>query len=265
MESNVVVLEEGRVVRLFGDRSERLRDTSAPSNDVRRPVAPAADEVRARLDAGIGRALFEPLASIAAAAGVLRHEVSAAQGGQVEAIARSAALAEEMTRDLLDFVRSVFGGIGIVRRRIDLKILCERVVDAVYRANPERSMVFASDRRVEGEWDPDAVEALLSKLLASAVAFATGRPPIRIGLQATAAGAVLEVWSPGFVADGPVRTALFEPFASGPPTVRPSQQGLGLGLYLAREIARAHGGWVDVHGENGAGITLSATLPRADS
>jgi signal transduction histidine kinase len=265
MEPTVVLMEEGRVVRMFGERAERLRDTPGPSNDVnlRRPAAPL-DDVRTRLDAGMEHAVRDPLLRIATAAGVLRHEVTTAQRHQLDAIAESAVRTDEMLRDMLEFIRSSHGGLPVSRRRIDLKILCERVVDAIHRANPDSPIVFASDRRVDGDWDPDAVESLLSKLLVNAIAYGAQRPPIRVGLRAVSESAVLEVWNAGGIADVGVRARLFEPFVSGAGEVGRGRRGLGLGLYLAREIARAHGGWIDVETDDRTGTTFRATLPRSE-
>jgi signal transduction histidine kinase len=259
-----VIREEGRVVRLFGDRAERMSPVPSPGNDVRRQTSDGgrSHSVRARLDVALERKLLDPISAIATAADVLRHQVSDAQVEQVSAIADAALRADTMVRDLVNFVRSGMGGIVASRRRIDLKVLCERVVDAIYSAHPDRPMIFTSDRRVEGNWDPDAIETLLSKLVLNAIAHGAPRPAIRIGVRALPDAAVIEVWNGGAIADRDVRENLFEPFASAPSSSSRSAAGLGLGLYLAREVARAHGGSIDVQSNDHDGTTFRVTLPN---
>jgi sigma-B regulation protein RsbU (phosphoserine phosphatase) len=264
-DQTVVIREEGRVVRLFGDRAERMSPVPSPGNDVRRQTGDGGrpHSVRARLDVALERKLLDPISAIATAADVLRHQVSDAQVEQVSAIADAALRADTMARDFLNFVRSGMGGIFVSRRRIDLKVLCERVVDAIYSAHPDRPMIFTSDRRVEGNWDPDAIETLLSKLVLNAIAHGAPRPAIRIGVRALPDAAVIEVWNGGAIADRDVRENLFEPFASAQSSSsRSAAAGLGLGLYLAREVARAHGGSIDVQSNDQDGTTFRVTLPQ---
>ncbi|MGD0674903.1 MAG: HAMP domain-containing sensor histidine kinase [Polyangiaceae bacterium] len=266
-DQTVAILEEGRVVRLFGDRvserSERLRDAGAPSHDLRLKPGEGvrAEDVRARLDESLERTLRDPISSIATIAGVLRHQVTEAQAEQLSAISRATTRADSMLCDLLDFVRTGMGGLRLARRRIDLKVLCERVVDAIYAAHPDRPMIFTSDRRVDGDWDPDAVETLLSKLIHNAIEHGAPRPAIRVAVHGLADSALVEVWNAGPIADRDIRARLFEPFVSGRQV--DSKRGLGLGLYLAREMARAHGGRIDVQSSDGEGTTFRVTLPRA--
>lgn len=267
-DPNAVLVDEGRVVRLFGDRAgdraERLREAPPPSNDVRFRLGDGvrADDVRARLDDVLleGR-LRGPTSTIATITGVLRHQVSEAQADQLTSIAASASRADAMLRDLLDFVRVGMGGAVITRRRIDLKVLCERVVDAIYSANPDRPMIFTSDRRVEGDWDPDAVETLLTKLVSNAIEHGDLRPAIQISVRSVRGAAVFEVWNAGAIVDREVWSHLFEPFVTGRATHGRASHGLGLGLYLGRELARAHGGRIDVQSAESEGTTFRVTLP----
>lgn len=265
---NVVLLEEGRVVRLFGDRAERgdrLSQAPAPSNDVQlRPGAGIhSEDVRARLDHVFERRMREPASAIADAAGVLGHQLTEAHAIQLRMITESAARVDAMLVDLLNFIRSGTGGIKASRRRIDLKVLCERVVDAISSAHPDRPMIFTSDRHVEGDWDPDGIETLLSKLVLNAIEHGAARPPIRVGLRGLADAAVVEVWNAGVIADPTVRSRLFEPFVTGRSSNPKARGGLGLGLYMARGIALAHGGWIDLQSDENEGTTFQVTLPRA--
>ncbi|HXX67445.1 MAG TPA: HAMP domain-containing sensor histidine kinase [Polyangiaceae bacterium] len=266
---SVVLLEEGRVVRFFGDRvdrGDRRSQAPAPSNDIQIHPGPGIhpDDVRARLDDTFERKVREPASTLAEAAGLLTHHLSEAHAVQLRAIMDSAARIDAMLIDLLNFIRAENGGVKVSRRRIDLKVLCERVVDAISAAHPDRPMIFTSDRHVEGDWDPDGIERLLSKLVLNAIDHGAVRPPIRVGVRGLADAAVVEVWNAGAIADPAVRSRLFEPFVTGRgASNRKARGGLGLGLYTARGIALAHGGWIDLQSDENEGTTFQATLPRA--
>lgn len=265
---NAALLEEGRVVRLFGDRVDRGdRRSPAPSSETQIRPDPGVhpDDVRARLDDVFERNLREPASTIMEVAGVLEQRLGEAHAVQLRTIANSAARIDAMLVDLLNFIRAGSGSVKASRRRIDLKVLCERVVDAISTAHPDRPMIFTSDRHVEGDWDPDGIETLLSKLVLNAIEHGATRPPIRVGVRGLADAAVVEVWNAGAIADPTVRSRLFEPFVTGRRSSSPKSRGggLGLGLYTARGIALAHGGWIDFQSDESEGTTFQATLPRA--
>jgi phosphoserine phosphatase RsbU/P len=259
-----VPLGSDRVVRLFGESPaeaiDRLRALPAPSNDVlrKRESAVRGEDARGRFDAAMDQSLIDPLSEIATVAGVLAHRASGAQANQLTAIADAAMHANAMLADLMTFVRSGMGGLTVRRRPLDLKVLCERVVDAVHCAHPDRPLLFTSDRRVDGRWDPEAIELLLSKLLVNAIQHSPRRPAVRVALQAVAESAVLDVWSPGVIAPE-VMPDLFEPFVTGGAASQ-RRPHLGLGLYLAREVARAHGGRIEVRAAEGT--LFRVVLPR---
>ena len=155
-----------------------------------------------------------------------------------------------MLRDVLVFVRSsMWGRIRVKRRHVDLQLVCERVLDAIQRRHPDRLIVLSSRTRVDGEWDPDLVVTLLSNLIVNALEHGAASKAIRIKVSAVGDSAVIEVASAGPALDEEVVGRLFEPFNCGRPKHSEGhpegREGLGFGLYLANEIARAHLGRID--------------------
>ena len=116
--------------------------------------------------------------------------------------------------------------------------------------------------RVDGLWDPGRIETLLSKLVVNVSDHGIGERGARVRLEALPDHAVIEVWNAGPVLDDVLMRRLFEPFVCGPSSRSQRAKGLGLGLYLARAIARAHGGRIEVHSEKHEGTTFRATLSR---
>ena len=98
---------------------------------------------------------------------------------------------------------------------------------------------------VKGTWDRARIEQVISNLLSNAIKFGNGRP-IEICVYQDGPRARLEVADHGIGIPSGVQETIFEPFARA----APSRQygGLGLGLYIAREIVEALGGSIRVHG-----------------
>jgi phosphoserine phosphatase RsbU/P len=88
------------------------------------------------------------------------------------------------------------------------------------------------------------IAQLLSNLLANALTYGTAGTPVQVTATTDAACFTLPVANSGDPISPAALEQIFQPFSRG--AVQPSQQGLGLGLFIAFEIARAHGGTLDV-------------------
>jgi signal transduction histidine kinase len=282
-EDNVSLRREDRVVRLFPARlRERVGTPSDPSGvgnlvgvaghrsgdgfaaalPERGQELDSASEVASRLDADFESRLREPLSQCATMAAVLKHELDDGHADQIEAMVRAAERANGMLNDMLNFIRSGIGGIPIARRRVDLKLLCERVVDAIHAGHPDHPVLFSCDSRLEGQFDPDAIASVLSKLVLNAMQHGAARPAIRVELRGLRNDVMIDVWNAGAPLDADLTAQLFEPFVCGRSSRSDHAEGLGLGLYLAREIVHAHGGRIEVRSGDRDGTTFRVTLPR---
>jgi signal transduction histidine kinase len=257
MENSVA--HDDRVAFLL-EESDNVVGSQAPENTHPYEDAAAYGSVGARLD-GSERKLCDPLRAIATESITLRQHLDDAYAVRLNSIAQAALRADRMTRDLLDFVRWMMDGIQLTRRRVNLNVLCERVVDTIRDLHSDRAMMLIADDPVEAICDPDAVAAMLSRLVLNALHHGGLRAAVRIILRAHDDNVSLNVWNTGPRIDRRVRADLFEPFACGPSQSH-GVEGLGLGLYLAREIARAHQGSIDVESTDRGGTTFRVTLPR---
>ncbi len=247
------------------------RRVDGGGGSIARATAPVNDvESRSRLvlDDHVQRAfehkLLAPLSRIVDAAGLLEHQVDGHMAENVRAVRAAADRQSGMLRDVLAFVQStVWGPLRAHRRRMDLRVLCERFLDAVQERHPDRAIALVSSRRVEGEWDPDLLANLLSHLVGNALEHGFPDKVVRITVRALDDAAVIEVTSAGPELDEDVLRRLFEPFNSGPALRSDASEGLGLGLFLANEVARAHGGRIDVWSDPIKGTTFRVTLPRS--
>jgi phosphoserine phosphatase RsbU/P len=119
----------------------------------------------------------------------------------------------------------------------------QQVVDELQSTHPESIIQtdFALARPVRV--DPVRLGQLLSNLLSNALTYGTPDQPVTVSAK-TKDQFELAVCNAGKPIPAAEMERLFHPFARG--EVKPSQQGLGLGLYIASEIAKAHGGTIDV-------------------
>jgi PAS domain S-box-containing protein len=217
------------------------------------------EEARERFIAILGHDLRTPLSAIVSGAELLERAWDPKHfASTVERIARSARRMEAMIRDVLDFARGrLGGGIPIQRESCDLgRIVCEEV-DETRLAFAGRDIRCVAKGDLAGEWDPSRIEQLITNLIANAVQH--GADPISVTALDDGDAVILRVHNQGPAIAGPLRERLFEPFHG---TTRRDADGLGLGLYIASEIVRAHCGAISVSSAEGDGTTFSVRLPR---
>lgn len=203
--------------------------------------------LREQFLAVLGHDLRNPLAAIQAGASMLdRADLSAQDAFVVRQIHESAKRMEGLIADILDFARGRLGG-GIPltwRLHHDLGDMIERTVQELRAAHPDRRIVteIAISRPVS--CDADRLAQLLSNLLHNALTHGSPREPVQV--EARTLGGVFElaVSNAGEPIPEQALPQLFQPFkrkAGAPP-----KSGLGLGLYIAAQIAEGHGGGLDV-------------------
>jgi len=147
---------------------------------------------------------------------------------------------------VLDFARGRLGG-GLTLTRdtsASLAPVLEQVVAEIVSVNPER--LIRSDIVVAEPVDCDRVRMgqLLSNLLGNAVTHGSKTEPVDVCASTDDGHLSITVTNGGAPIDETTRLRLFQPFFRG--EIRPNQVGLGLGLHIASEIAKAHGGTLEV-------------------
>jgi len=221
---------------------QRLANSQAALLDQRE-----AAELREQFIAVMGHDLRNPLASIDAAGRLLRKTPLNERAISLvdmmhESVARMAGLID----NVLDLARGRLGGGFAVERRplLDLPRVLEQVVSEIRMAHPQRRIEVTIDLPAPVHGDPRRLAQLLSNLLANAIVHGSDTAPVRV--EARTADAAFELWVANAGAPIPheAQSRLFQPFTRA--SLRPHQQGLGLGLYISAEIARAHRGVLSV-------------------
>ena len=221
---------------------ERLDLSEASLLDERKTA-----ELREQFIAVLGHDLRNPLAAIAGSAEtLLQFPLGERPLGIVRRIQRSADRMSGLIGDVLDFARGRLGGGLTVKLDAPepLEPLLNQVIAELHAGSTDRAIEtnFALSKPVK--CDRPRIAQLFSNLLANALTHGDPETPIRV--HAASGGKIfqLSVSNAGEPIPPAALEHLFHPFFRG--VVRPSQQGLGLGLYIASEIARAHGGTLDV-------------------
>jgi sigma-B regulation protein RsbU (phosphoserine phosphatase) len=221
--------------------------------------------LREQFIAVLGHDLRNPMAALAAGIRMIGDRETLSARGQlvVKEMSASVSRATALIENVLDFARGRLGdGLTLTRSPAAVAPVLDQVVAEIRAIAPDRQIMthFSIGQLVN--CDPARVAQLASNLIANAVTH--GAPGIPIDVEATTTDGkfILSVANGGVPIPPAARAQLFQPFFRG--AVRRSQQGLGLGLFIVNEIAKAHGGTMDVaSSEEETRFTFSMPLEPA--
>lgn len=222
--------------------SERLAASEANLVDERE-----TSELREQFLAVLGHDLRNPLASIDAGTRMLRKEPLSPKGASVlELIHNSVNRMAELIDNVLDLARGRLGG-GIALEPtagVMLGPVLEQVVNELRSAWPDRVVEPRFELTHPVNCDRARIAQLLSNLVGNALTHGAAKEPIEVTATTEDHTFELCVTNKGDPIPPATLDRLFQPFFRV--AARPGQQGLGLGLYIASEIARAHEGKLTV-------------------
>jgi signal transduction histidine kinase len=157
----------------------------------------------------------------------------------------------ELINNVLDLARGTMGGGLPVRRVPDLDVskVLTQVIQELQIAWPERTLQQEISLHQTVWFDAARIAQVLSNLVANALTHGAPDQPVLIQAHCVDGFFQLSVTNRGPTIAPEVASQLFQPFARG--KAHPGAQGLGLGLYIASEIARAHGGTLTVASSDG--------------
>lgn len=229
--------------------------------------AEKVNETRDMFLAILGHDLRSPLAAVATAGTYLaRPGVFDDRVEQIGVrIKRSAATMNGMVNDLLGLARTQLGdGIPMERRACDLREMCGWAIEDAQAAHPRAMFAFHASGDVTGEFDGPRLQQLLTNLATNAAQYGKPGKPIAIDLAGQAERVLLTVSNQGAVIPRELMPTLFTSLVQ-----LPARQGderprssLGLGLFIACQIAVAHGGNIDVVSDEQSGTVFTVTIPR---
>jgi signal transduction histidine kinase len=271
-ERAIELLKAGATDYVLKDSPHRLLpslERALREADERRTRRAAEEETHRRVELDqllvgiVSHDLRNPLAAIQVAARTLlefeRLEPTAERS--VSRIVSAATRAERLIRNLLDLTEARLGsGIAVVPQRVDLTQVALAVMDELHATFSDRRIDFHAPGPVHGTWDADRMGQVISNLVTNAVHHGGGSA-VEVRVTAEGDAALLEVHN-----DGPpippevLPRIFFEAMQRG--ADRRGGMGVGLGLFIVDQIARAHGGTVEVTSTAEQGTTFRLRVPR---
>jgi len=218
--------------------------------------------LREQFIAVLGHDLRNPVASLDAGIRLLHKEVLSDRGRFIlDGMAKSVARASQLIDNVLDLARGRLGGGLVLKRdvREPVSPVLEQVVAEIQSIVPDRpiSTLFAVDEPVY--CDRQRIGQLASNLIGNAVAHGAPGGAIQVEARTEGNDFVLSVTNNGETIPPDAREKLFRPFFRG--GTRRTQQGLGLGLFIVSEIAKAHDGSIEVISSEGI-TSFIFSMPR---
>jgi len=207
--------------------------------------ARTAAELHEQFVAVLGHDLRNPLAAIGAGTQLLQQTPLNEKARSIVAMMdKSVVRMSALIGDVLDLARGrLAGGITLTQSSASLEPVLRQVIEELQSAHPDRVIEALFNLKHPVVADRSRMGQLFSNLLGNALVYGAKNEPVQV--TATTNGKfALAVINKGAPIPVAAMDRLFQPFSRGGASSR--QQGLGLGLYIASEIARAHGGTIDV-------------------
>ena len=245
-------------------RSEALLLAAQAERDTQKQLAEERARFAEHMVAIVSHDLRNPLAVVRLSAQRLAtSDLSRTQQAVLKQLNDSNERAIRLIADLLDFSRGRLGtGLQIDAEPIELHTLVSDALKELTTAYPHRDIRHQRMGSGACNGNRDRLVQLVGNLVSNAVHYGAPDRPVRVVSMVGDSQFSISVHNEGKAIDAALLPTLFDPMTRGSSTDRSS--GVGLGLFIVREIAQAHGGLVTVTSTQQDGTTFTATIPRQE-
>jgi signal transduction histidine kinase len=245
-----------------GELEQLMRFNEAVDQAISESVARYTEQVQryTNLFMGmLGHDIRNPLGTISMSAELLVRS-GQLQRKAVDPIINGARRIQGIVELVVDFSRAQSNGVmPITPKPFNLLTIFESVLAETQVRHPNTELVLKAEGELDGEWDEGRVAQLLSNLLENAISYGARGRPVAVKLNGDGSTVTLSVHNFGAVIPLEDRERIFEPRSRGSlADERKAPNGLGLGLYICREITRAHNGTLSVRSTAEDGTTQAA-------
>jgi len=263
------------VLRLWGDAAtygpEAMEDVGRFNEAIDQAIAESVDHFTSEVDRWravflgvLGHDLRSPLNAVLLTSRVISTLSAGTPVSQhTERLMRSGQRMRQLLDDLLDFNRaSLDVGIRVTLEPVELGAVCHEEIELLRAALPVSTIEFAAEGVTQGNWDASRIKQVVSNLVMNAARYGDPKGVIRVSLRGDDAQVHLVVENTGPNIPKELVNSLFEPLRryAGAESEN-ERESLGLGLFIVRQIALAHGGNVVVESAEGT-TRFTVTLPK---
>jgi PAS domain S-box-containing protein len=262
--------ERGDIIRWFGTNTD-IEDAKRNETELKRLTTEATEANRAKSDflAAMSHELRTPLNAIGGYAQLIelgvRGPVTPEQVVDLRKIQRSKEHLNTLVGGVLSFARGGAGALEIRTEVLRVDALLDSVLDMIEPQLSEAKLQLERGAVAPGltlSADEDKSRQILLNLLANALKFTPPGGAIIVSAAATPTSACIAVRDTGIGVPEPLLEQIFQPFVQAKRALRSRDGGVGLGLAISRQLARAMGGDLTVASPPGQGSTFTLTLPR---
>lgn len=216
----------------------------------------------------LGHDLRSPLAGMLLAGDMLAQgDVPPEKVARIGAnLARGAKVMRHIVDDLIGYTRSQLDeGLPMCPKRCDLREVLESAIADATATYPGNRYDLRAEPGLVGRYDPTRLYQMFLNLLVNAGRHSRGQAPVVVEACAAEDAYVVDITNQGQTIPPGKLESIFRPLVqlSGEDGVERSGTSLGLGLFIAREVAKAHDGSLTASSTASDGTTFTATLPRA--
>jgi signal transduction histidine kinase len=225
------------------------------------------EQTREMFLAILGHDLRAPLATLTLAGDMLKRETAGREKlGQIgERVRRSSRMMAIMIDDLIGYTRTHLGsGMPISLKQTDVREVCEASIEDAHATHPAAAFGFSATGDTTGNFDRVRLHQLFTNLLVNAAQYGDKHRPVSMSLVGMGEDVIIQVQNFGMPIAAVDLPAVFKPLVQltiDDLDTRP-KTSLGLGLFVAREIATAHGGTIVVASDEDSGTVFTVQLPR---
>jgi signal transduction histidine kinase len=222
-----------------------------------------------RLTGIVGHDLRSPLAALRLSASQLlaggQHSagLTPGQARAVERMDRGVRRIQAVITSLLDLTRARGGrGFPIQPVPADLDVTARRVLEELRVSYPQRRVHYQHQSDTRGHFDPERIAQVAVNLVENAFKYGDAGSVVSLRCEGAGSRLRLVVHNEGPPIDAELQARLYQPFVRGAQSMETVKLSLGLGLYIVREIVRAHGGHITLDSSATGGTTFTVELPR---
>jgi signal transduction histidine kinase len=225
------------------------------------------DRLRAGFLANVSHELRTPLSLIIAPLEDIlsqRTTVAPEMGQTLSLVRKNADRLRSLVDDLLDVVRIDHGVMRLDVEEVDAREFLQHIVRTLVPMAEDKHIKLVSDLQtapLDLRIDFGRIERVLMNLISNSIKFSPEKTTVRVQLTSRERKAIISVIDEGPGIPEADRVQIFDRFFQASNNRARASQGLGLGLAIAREIVRAHGGEIEVTNNIGAGCQFLVTLP----